>query len=301
MTVQHISVGAGGIPPIPAGAQATVHSRELPAGAPPAPQPAIPMYPPQDPQNGLGNMAPPQQPQQPPQPVAQPQPQQAAPAVDPTLLALLAGLTQGNQAPAAAAPAPTAPTAPAPQAPGLEGALRGMLAASGVDADRALKNALEYGNADLIDFNHIREKGGANAAQLEAVARGLVEQSIASERAQLSTIHARAGGEANFNAAAQAFNQSANPQLKMIVKALTDSGNDEQVLAGIDLMLQFSKGATVTPAGLVQAGSGATIAAGLSREDFQGELQKLDRSDYHYETKRQELFARRAFGKSQGL
>jgi hypothetical protein len=161
--------------------------------------------------------------------------------------------------------------------------------------------AIEYGDANLIDIAHLTEKGGANAAHLVQVAQSLVQNAVETERRQVATLHARAGGEANFNSAVQAFNSTAPEQVKMIVRALTDSGNEAQVLAGVDLMLQYSQGATVQPAGLIQSGAGATIAAGLSKEGFQAELGKLDRGAANYEAQRQELFARRAYGKHQGL
>lgn len=300
MTVQHIAVPNGAIPPLPAGAVATVHSRDLPQGpAASAPQPAPQQQP--DPLSGLALPgAPTAQPAA--QPAAQPVPAQVPAGIDPTLLNLLAGLTQAQQPAAATAPAQAQPTAQPQAAPGLDGALRGVLSGAGVEVDRALANALEYGDANLIDFAHIREKGGANAAHLEAVARSLVEHAVAEDSRHTASLYARAGGEANFNSAVQAFNASAPDNVKMIVKALTDSGNDAQVIAGVDLMLQYSQGATMQPAGLVQSGAGATLpGGGLSKESFQHELRQLDRSDYQYEQKRQDLYARRAYGKHSGM
>lgn len=292
MTAIHVAVPAGAIPPVPAGAVETVHSRNTPNPAP-APQPMLP----NEPANPLAGLQLPQPAPQPTPNPAQPQPAEA-PALPAELLNLLAGL--GNAQPAAA-PVPAPAPAPVPQGTGLDGALRGVLAAGGVDLDRALKNALEYGDPNLIDTTYIREKGGASAAHFEQVARAIVANAVAEDAQATAKLHARAGGEANFNAAVQAFNASAPAQVKAVVQALIDSGKDESVMYGMDILMQFAQGSTMVKPGLVQSGAGATISSGLSKEDFQRELQALNPMDPQYADKRSELYARRSYGKSRGL
>ena len=280
--------GGGVIPPVPAGATVTEHSRErvgAPANAapgftPPAPAPAP----------------------APQEPAPQPAPA-AAPAVDPTVAALLAALG-GQAAPAtAAAPAPVqAPAAKAPAGDAVFASLSGILSTGGVDVNRALQHALEYDDPNLIDRAYIKSVAGASADQYIALAEKAVEHAARTADAQAQACYALAGGESNFKAACGVFQKTAPAHLQAVVTTMLDSGDSAQIEAGAKMIVTLAQqqGATVTPAGLVTASAAPGAEQALSKEQFQAELSKLDRNSRGYEQARGELFGRRAMGKSLG-
>lgn len=277
----------GGIPPIPAGATVAQHSRELP---PPAGQ-QIPGYVPQAPAQPV---VPPQAPAQPAAPVA--------PAGD--LTALLAAL-QGLQpaAPVTPVPAPQVPVQPQTTASDpMLSSMTAILASSGLDVQRAIGNALNHGDVSLVDQRYIAEAGGANAAHLQQIAAGIVQHAVRETAAAEQAVYAAAGGQANWDAAVGAFEQIAPPHLKVVIKQLFDSGDRSSVDAATRTVLEFAKanGATLQPAGLVQAGAGLSAAGALDKAEFQAALRGLNRNDRGYEQARAELFSRRQAGKNMG-
>jgi hypothetical protein len=284
---EQVRVSGHGVPPVPAGATVTEHSRE--SGIPPrGMEPGF--VPPQ--------ATPPQQQYQQPAPVVQ-----SAPAIDPTVAALLAALSGQN------APAPTG--TPAPSAAPVQGgstgdpvadSLTGILASSGLTVSKAVANALEYGDANLIDRDYIKSVGGANADHLIKMAEALVDHTNRAGDAAVAAAHGFAGGESNWNAAASLFKQRAPAHLQAICTQMLDSGNRTQSDAAAQMVVEFAKGngGMVQQAGLITGGAMPGMEAALSKEQFQAELQKLDRNDRQYEARRGELFGRRAMGRKLG-
>lgn len=279
-----VRVDGFAIPPVPAGATVNEHSRDN------APSPAARQNAPQPAQQEFQSL---QNPAQPPA---------AQPAADPTLLALLAALKQ----PASAAPASAVSPAPQPQATqggdGITSGLTSILAGSGLDVNRAIGKALEFGDASLIDEAYIKEAGGANAAYVAQVAKGLVEHAVREEQALATSVYSQAGGEANWRAALGAFEASAPGHLQTIVKALYDSKDRGNIDAATKTILDFAKqaGATITPAGIFQGGAAGGSVQALDKAGFQAELNKLDKNARGYEQARAELFVRRHAGKQLG-
>lgn len=283
---EQVRVNGFAVPPAPAGA--VEHSRE--SGRSDQPRNPADMVP--------GFV--------PPQPAAQPaaQPAQqpaAAPAVDPTIAALLAALGGQQAAPAQAAPAHTAP-APAPSADPVVASLSGILVGSGVDVQRAIAKAVEYGDASLIDKAYIASVGGANSAHLTQLAESLVAHAGRESEAAEQSCYAIAGNKQNFHAAVAVFNQSAPAHLQTIITTMMDSGVRAQSDAAAKMVVEFAKGngGLVQQAGLVTGGAMPGAEAALSKEQFQTELNKLDRNARGYEQARGELFGRRAMGKKLG-
>lgn len=290
---EQIAVRGGGIPPIPAGAVESVHSRDLPQGQHQAPPShlQVPGFVPPAPAYVA--------------PAAAPAPEAAAqPGGDPALQQLLQAL-QGLQ-PAAAAPTQNQPAAQPlptpPQGSGTDGALRGILAGSGVDVERAIAAALEYGDVNLIDRRYITEAGGANAQYLMQIAEGIVSSRADDDNRMAESIYAAAGGKANWNSALHEFTSKAPSHIQTIVQSLYDSRNPKSIEAANQTVLTYGQGAGVTlnPAQTIQGGAGAGAAQALDKVQFQAELQKLNKNAQGYEQARAELFSRRSIGKSLG-
>lgn len=283
---EQVRIPAGTVPQAPQGPGAAVHSRE---GHHPIPNAA---------EATPGFVS-----QVPAVPAAQYQAPAAAPAtVDPTIAALLAALS--GPAPAAAAPAPTAVQAYAPSASAdpVVSSLSNILSGSGIDVQRAIAKAVEYGDASLIDKAYIASVGGANAAHLTQLAASLVEHTGREGEAAVASAYALAGGQSNWHAAAAVFNQSAPAHMKAVIAQMADSGIRAQSDAAAKMVVEFAKGngGLVQPAGLITGQAAPGAEAALSKDQFQDELQKLDRNSRTYAQERGVLFGRRAMGKTMG-
>lgn len=173
-----------------------------------------------------------------------------------------------------------------------------------LDLDRVIGRALAHNDASLIDEAYLAEKGGANAQQLAQIARGIVQAVSAKADEIQRNVHALVGGEANWSAAVAAFNAKAPQELRVTVSRMLDSTDEQFITAGAKIVAEFAKnsGLTPQPAALLQNGAASVPAAhGLSREQFQAELVKLDKYSPEYEQRRAELFTRRSVGKRNGM
>jgi hypothetical protein len=167
---------------------------------------------------------------------------------------------------------------------------------------RAIAKAVEYGDASLIDKAYIASVGGANAAHLTQLAASLVEHTGREGEAAVASAYAMAGGQANWHAAAAVFNQSAPAHMKAVIAQMADSGIRAQSDAAAKMVVEFAKGngGLVQPAGLITGQAAPGAEAALSKDQFQDELQKLDRNSRTYEQERGVLFGRRKMGKDMG-
>lgn len=215
-----------------------------------------------------------------------------------------------------ATPAPAVPTNPsaaldlAVSAARHDPILDSMLgifdgAASGIDRGRALGNALTHGDVSLIDAAYLREIGGANAERLLTLAKGIVTHCAEASAQATSAVYTLAGGQAQWDAAAAAFNRGAPDHLKQFVAHALNSGSRAQIEAGAKSVVEFAKNSGLVPVpsqGHVSAAGGAPGSAqGMSKEDFQKAHAALDPNDRQYERLKGELFGRRAIGKQMGL
>lgn len=231
--------------------------------------------------------------------------------------------SQGQPAPNAAPVAPVAPAAPAavPVSPTAaldttvnaakaDPILNSMLtlldkSVANLDRSRAIGNALTYGDPQLVDIAYLREIGGAQADSLIEIARGVVTHATAAADAAAQSIYAKAGSEANWNAASAAFNKGAPAHLKQFVAYSLNSGDRSQIDAAASTVVEFARASglvPVLPTGQVNSGGGAPGSAqALSKAQFQAELSKLDRNARGYEEARGELMGRRQLGKDLGM
>lgn len=310
-----IPVGPGGVPQPPAGVN--VHQRGPapvnPANPQPTPKPAS-AQPDEPNQLQQYQQLPPHF--QAPTPAA-PEPAPAAnPAAD--LTALLAALS-GAQPAQTPAPAPTPQPAPQPAPapasidavvsvagdPMVQSLGQVLSSVEGLDLNRVLGKALEYGDVALIDTAYLSEKAGAQAEQLKAVANSIVQAQLQYEARIETTVFQKFGGEQNFDAAMSFFGKQAPKEMVQYVKGMIDAKNPALIEQASNLVLDFVKmqGAHLQPAGLVQAGAGLGSGAGapLDKASFKAEIAKLDPRSPSYDQERSALYQRRAAGKASGM
>lgn len=236
-------------------------------------------------------------------------PGQAAPAPQPA---------PAPVAPPAPAPVPAPQPAPAPAAPvqtfalpndgGEDPALKAMTNAflsmgSGIDLERAIGKALQFGNPALIDTAYITEKGGSQSGVLNELGKQIVEQVQRSAAAATSAAHSAAGSKEAWDAAAVGFNANAPQHLKTVVRTMLESGDSATVAAAAKTVVDFVRqgGIVATPAGLVQHGTATGAANALDKAGFQAELRKLNARSSTFEADRAALFARRSAGRASGI
>lgn len=227
-------------------------------------------------------------------PGMQPAPAAPAPAaetqtnIDALVAAVQSLVSKGKDDPAAAAPANVAPPAgdlnaieladvDDPMVRAMATSLK-MGAPADLDLNRALGNAIERGDAALIDKAYLREKFGDQADLRIRLAEGIVEAVAAQSQALTDSIKTAAGGEAAWEASRLAFNTKAPATLKAAAKVLLNSGIKDQVQAGAQLVIEFAKGQGYLPGNSPTIGGNApTQGAGapLSSTEYKAELAKL--------------------------
>ena len=174
----------------------------------------------------------------------------------------------------------------------------------GLDMDRVFSKALEHGDASLLDAAYLREKGGANAAQLQSIAEGIVQAVNAQADAVTKEIHTLAGGSTQWDASVAAFNKAAPPELRQVVAMMLDSEKRTQISAGAKLVVEYAKSSGLVPnaTALVQHGGVVTSSAqALDKGGFQSELRKLNPNSREYQAQRESLFTRRQQGRQLGM
>lgn len=289
--VENVPVSGFNIPPAPAGAQVV----ERP---------------------NAGNMQPGFVPPATPAPAA---PAASAPGAPATYTqeqvdAMLAAARGGQPVPPAPAPSaailPNATSTPEELRTANDPVLQSMTnfflaSAQGVDLDRAIGKALAYGDANLIDMAYLTEKGGPQAAQLAVMAKGIVDRVQAQAQAGEQAVYSQAGGKEQWTASAAVFDQAAPAHLKLVVKTMLDSGNNESISAAAKMVVEFAQNSGSLPnrPGLINAGAPTSAAQGqaLDKAAFQELHRKLDPNSPNYVNEKNQLFQRRQLGKSLGL
>lgn len=301
MTAEHVPF-TGGVPPVPPGANVIQHSRE---SAPAAPRP--PVVPIASHDQVPGYVA--------PKPAAQD-------GVDPAELeAFRAWQASQKEAPAEAPPEETPEPienepitdpaalleladAAAKHDPVLASQVNLLRAAvPEMDIQRAVGNALIYGDPNLVDLAYIKEVAGAKAEDATALAKAFVESCVVAAERAVANVIDTAGGKANWQAATAAFNKLAPAHMKTVVKTLMNSGDPESIKHATSTVVEFAKqsGAMPQPGALVKSGAAApATSSALSKEEFQAELRKLNPTSRNFNEARNELFQRRQLGKKLG-
>lgn len=178
----------------------------------------------------------------------------------------------------------------------------------GLDLARALGNAIDRGDASLIDYAYLKEKGGDKADKVKSIIENIVKHVNTVTTGVVTSIYAQAGGQAQWASAAAAFSEHAPKYMKEGVAAALNSANPARIAEAAKAVVEFAKqsGAVVVkPTGFVDVNNGQggalPVHLGLSKTQYQAERLKLNRFDRDYESKARELDARRAIGKRAGL
>ena len=170
--------------------------------------------------------------------------------------------------------------------------------------DRAVGEAVAYGDARFIDEAYIREVAGKDADRLIRIAKAAVSRVQETTTQLKDAVFNTVGGEENWNTAVAAFNSAAPKELKSAVATMLESGKTNQVKAAAQLVSQYAASGGFIRSGTkggAPAFGAASGSQGLSKADFQTELGKLDRNARDFREKREDLFNRRTIGQKAGL
>lgn len=170
--------------------------------------------------------------------------------------------------------------------------------------DRAVGEAVAYGDARFIDEAYIREVAGKDADRLIRIAKAAVSRVQETATQLKDAVFNTVGGEDNWNTAVSAFNSAAPKELRSAVATMLESGKANQVKAAAQLVSQYAASGGFIRSGAkggAPAFGAASGSQGLSKADFQTELGKLDRNARDFREKREELFNRRTIGQKAGL
>lgn len=309
---EQVPVHGHAVPPAPVGA--VQHTRDVAAPQPaPAGVPAIPAYATTTEQ---------------PQPRA-PQPydqflasQPETPALDPRLTELLRQEASRTDPLQNQAPVRPDITQPEPQRPtgGLNDVDLSSLddpqlrtlgellitSAPNLDIERALGKAIEYMDANLIDYHYIKEAGGEKAKALAGLAQQIVNAARVQSEATVNAIYQGAGGQENWQAAVALFNKNAPLHLRQVAADLLDSKNFGKVKSGAQFVMEYAKqqgGLTEQPQYQNASAGRGDAAQALSKAQFQQELQQLvpEHQNPNYHEQRSALYARRKLGQQLGV
>lgn len=174
-----------------------------------------------------------------------------------------------------------------------------------LDVERALGVAIDRLDPTLIDVAYLRDVAGDKSGPLAELARQIVGLVQAESAAQETAVFAAAGGEAQWNAAAAAFNQNAPAYLKEVCVALLNSSSSAKVINGAQAIVDFARqgGFVVNAAELVTATGGRSAEPGISKAEYQQLLQEVkpEHLNKNWMQERQSLYQRRAAGKARGI
>lgn len=171
--------------------------------------------------------------------------------------------------------------------------------ASSDDFQRACQNALDYGDADLIDKAFIKERFKDRADDALAIAEAVVEQVGIDKQRLISDVYTLAGDEAKWKESLGVYKQHAPAGLQKALSMMFNSGDPASVKEAAQLVVDFAKGSGVMPAapGRFTAGSGFADASGLSATEFQAAVGKLNQSSRTYSADYNKLIEMRRIGK----
>jgi hypothetical protein len=240
---------------------------------------------------------------------------------EPTLADILAAVQAKHPAPTADPAVPSAPNVQTPAEPAadplkpatdintgnkaLDVAVSSFVRSTGAsdeDLQRATKNALEYGDAALIDDAFLKERFKDRWEEAKQIAEAVVEQTGIERQKLVDAVYSTAGDKQKWDASLAVYKQHAQPGLQKAIQMMFDSGDAASVKEAAALVVDFAKNSGVIPAvgGRVVAGSGAADAAGLSAKELQLAMSKLNSSSRDYAQNYAKLLELRRIGRSLG-
>lgn len=175
--------------------------------------------------------------------------------------------------------------------------LDAILADNDVDIQRALGQAADELDPRFIDAHYLKEKLGDKAATVIKIAQDTIKYVQDYHNESLRQVVATAGSQAQWEAAAQAFNAKADPQEKAMLVQLLESGERDSMLYAAQKIAQFGVQAGVVtrhnPAALGQPGT----EKGLSHKEYIEAISQRNVTPEAYN----QLRAQRELGRRQGL
>lgn len=268
----------------------------LPNGVPPAGNPPQnPANPAHDP-NQVNNPAPATDPVLGgnPVPAPAPAPQQPVPQPEPTPEPTP---TEGGQI--------TLQTGDAAVDAGLQ-MLAQVSGATDADVERALGNAIRYGNPDLIDRAFLKERLGNYAGYAETLANTYFQNAATNTQRTVNEVHALAGGEQAWAQARDVFMANAPEHVQTAVRTMANSGLAKDAA---QMVLDYARqsGGLPMQGEHLRGMSGQQGNTALTAAEFQTELANL-RKQYPNQsleagqagTAYQALLERRTRGKQLG-
>lgn len=149
-----------------------------------------------------------------------------------------------------------------------------LTGAKASDFERAIGNAVRYGDESLIDAAFIRERFGDKADMATELAKAYLAGVTTRAQSAVQSVYALAGGEAAWGVARDAFNSIAPEHVKVAARALADSG---RATDAAKLVLDYARqsGAVVTQGNLLQGGGSGLVGQALTAAEFSTEYKKL--------------------------
>ncbi len=173
--------------------------------------------------------------------------------------------------------------------------------ATDADIERAVRNALDYGDAKLVDRQYLTERFGDNAADAIALAEAVVEQQGIEKQRTVQAVYDLAGDKDKWDAALAVYKQHAPAGLQKALGLLFNSGDAASIKEAACLVLEYAKGSGVMPVtGQRQVAGSGTASEGLSAQEFQAAMSKLNQNSRTYVQDYERLMNMRRIGKQLG-
>lgn len=152
--------------------------------------------------------------------------------------------------------------------------------AKGIDFDRVVGNALSRGDPSLIDTKYLSEAYPEQAKELKRIATTLVEYVTQRSEQLQQQVYSMVGGEENWDAAVNAFNQSAPLSVRRSVARDLDSKDPTRIMEAAQTVQAFAQmGGFMsqrTPSPINPNVPAGGSQQGLSYKEFKEALAKLD-------------------------
>lgn len=174
--------------------------------------------------------------------------------------------------------------------------------AADADLQRAMKNALEYGDPSLIDDAFLAERFKDRAGEARQIAEAVLEQAGIERTRLVEAVYAQAGDKGKWDASLAVYKQHAAPGLQKAIQMMFNSGDASSVKEAAALVVDFAakSGVLSTTNGRVTGGSGVAEAAGISAAELQAAANKLNPSSRTYRADYNKLIELRRLGRSLG-
>lgn len=186
-----------------------------------------------------------------------------------------------------------------------------MAAELGVDADAfdaVYENAVQYDDLALINPDALgKQLTPEQKVRVQQLATAAVQQHKGAVQAAKQEIYGVAGSEEQWTQSVQAFNSNAQPDAMEYAKYLADTGKLKQAAEYVIKYNQQQGLQNVQTQAPLQGGTGS-VRNGISKAEYTAEISKIELEAGNrslgspaYKARLDDLNARRALGRSQGL